>query len=64
MIDGAALGTLMIGLDHIRATAERPDPPTRPVGRVRRGLAATLRSVADRMDRRAGSSSPVSPAAA
>jgi len=65
MIDGAALGTLMIGLDSIRASSGRPDPPIRPVGRVRRRAAAALRFVADRMDRRpAGSSSPASPAAA
>ena len=65
MIDGAALGTLMIGLDSIRASSERPDPPKRPVGRVRRRLAAALRFVADRIDRRpAGSSAPPSPAAA
>lgn len=64
MIDGAALGTLMIGLDSIRASSDRPGPPIRSVGRVRR-RAAALRFLADRMDRRAaGSSSPASPAAA
>jgi hypothetical protein len=65
MIDGAALGTVMIGLDHVRTSAEQPDPPARPVGRVRHGIAAALRFVADRIDRRrAGSSAPASPAAA
>lgn len=65
MLDGGALGTLMIGLDHVRTSAERPDPPKRPVGRVRRIVAAAFRFVADRLDRRAtDSSAPTSPAAA
>ena len=62
MIDGGALGTLMIGLDHVRAAAVRPDPP---VGVARRRLAAALRFVADRLDRRPRSASTsASPSAA
>ena len=60
MIDGAALGTLMIGLDSIRKEAEtleltrrratqrsRPKPST-----FRVHLANALRFTADRLDRR------------
>jgi hypothetical protein len=62
MLDGGALGTLMIGLDHIRTSSDRPD---RPVGSARRRLAAAFRFVADRLDRRpTGSSAPASTAAA
>ena len=62
MLDGGALGTLMIGLDSVRASSVRPDPP---VGAARRRLAAAFRFVADRLDRRpTGASAPTSPAAA
>ena len=62
MFDGAALGTLIIGLDStrtesdwaktpVRASARsRPTPPT-----VRVRLASALRLVADRLDRRPSS---------
>ena len=59
MIDGAALGTLRIGLDSERLASEWPEPtdhrpargsrPTRSTLRVR--LATALRFVADRLDR-------------
>jgi hypothetical protein len=58
MIDGAALGTLRIGLDQ-RIASEWPDPTHHRTARrtrvahptFRARLATTLRSVADRLDR-------------
>ena len=59
MIDGAALGTLRIGLDSERIASEWPEPTVHrsvrstrvahPIFRAR--LATTMRSVADRLDR-------------
>ena len=59
MLDGAALGTLIIGLDGVRQEADwsessarrsaRRSSPARSGLRVR--LALTLRSAADRLDR-------------
>jgi len=59
MLDGAALGTLMIGLDSVRQEADssessarrsaRRSSPARSGLRVR--LAVALRSTADRLDR-------------
>ncbi len=71
MLDGAALGTLMIGLESVRQEADRTEPSdpvavrrsrlARSTLRVR--LAAALRIAADRLDRGTspalGSSSPV-----
>ena len=59
MIDGAALGTLRIGLDRERIASEWPDPTHHRTARrtrvahptFRARLATTLRSVADRLDR-------------
>ena len=59
MLDGAALGTLIIGLDSVREASEWSEPsvrrsprrsrPTRSAVRVR--LAIALRFAADRLDR-------------
>ena len=59
MLDGAALGTLMIGLDSVRKASEWSDesvrhaarryPATPSASRVR--LAIALRFAADRLDR-------------
>jgi hypothetical protein len=59
MIDGAALGTLRIGLDSARIASEWPDESLhRPARRSRAThstfrvrVATTLRFVADRLDR-------------
>lgn len=57
MIDPAALGTLLIGLDHVRAEHEVSD--TRPAAQaarphrlraVARPLAASLRRLADALE--------------
>jgi hypothetical protein len=57
MLDGAALGTLIIGLEHAREASDRsPTPARRPARRSRRPsmarvrLANVLRSAADRVD--------------
>ena len=57
MLDGAALGTLMIGLDSAReATEGSPSPHRRPTRQRRRRsafrvrLARALRFAADRVD--------------
>ena len=58
MLDGAALGTLMIGLDHVRKESEWSEPPGRRSARRSRSstfrarLAVGLRIAADRLDRR------------
>ena len=59
MIDGAALGTLRIGLDSERIASDWPVPTVHRSARrtrvahptFRARLATTLRSVADRLDR-------------
>ena len=58
MLDGAALGTLMIGLDSARKESEWSDTPVRVPARsqpttsaFRIRLASALRLVADRLDR-------------
>lgn len=57
MLDGAALGTLMIGLESVRKESEWSEPSvrrsarqSRPTFRVR--LAIALRFAADRLDRK------------
>jgi hypothetical protein len=58
MIDGAALGTLRIGLDSERMASEWPEPSTHGQARrsratpspVRVRLATVLRFAADRLD--------------
>jgi hypothetical protein len=60
MLDGAALGTLMIGLESVRKEFEWSEPSvsrsaqrSRPVAsRFRVRLASALRFVADRLDRK------------
>ncbi len=54
MIDPGALGTLLIGLDHVQHAHARTDRPpadrtvrARRDGRLARGLAASLRWLAD-----------------
>ena len=59
MLDGGSLGTLIIGLDSVRAASEWTEPRQRPahprlkpaVAATRRRLAAALRFLADRLDR-------------
>jgi hypothetical protein len=59
MLDGAALGTLIIGLDSARKASEWSDAPVRPAARRSRStpttyrikLANALRFAADRLDR-------------
>jgi hypothetical protein len=58
MFDGAALGTLMIGLDSARKESEWSEAPVRVPARSRQStstirirLASALRLVADRLDR-------------
>jgi hypothetical protein len=59
MIDGAALGTLRIGLDSERMASEWPEPSAHRTARRSRAtaspfrvrLATVLRSTADRLDR-------------
>ena len=68
MFDGAALGTLMIGLETVRKNSEWSEPSVRRSARRSRPapslfrirLASALRFVADRLDRKSpalGSSS-------
>ena len=58
MPDGAALGTLMIGLGHVRKDSEWSKPPVRRSARrsrpstLRVRLAIAVRYAADRLDRR------------
>ena len=58
MLDGAALGTLMIGLGHVHKDSEWSKPPVRRSARRSRSstfrarLAVALRYAADRLDRR------------
>ena len=60
MFDGAALGTLMIGLETVRKNSEWSEPPVRRSARrsrpapslFRLRLATALRFVADRLDRK------------
>ena len=60
MLDGAALGTHMIGLESVRKESEWSEPTVRRSARrsrpapstVRVRLATTLRFVADRLDRK------------
>ena len=59
MLDGGALGTLMIGLDSVRTASDASETPvhrsarrSRPIfSTIRVGLAIALRFVADRLDR-------------
>jgi hypothetical protein len=61
MLDGAALGTLMIGLESVRNASEWSDESIRPAARrshasrrtLRVRLAGGLRFAADRLDRKA-----------
>jgi hypothetical protein len=72
MLDGAALGTLMIGLESVRKESEWSEPTVRRSARRSRPapspfrvrLATGLRLAADRLDRRssAGLGSSSSPA--
>jgi hypothetical protein len=73
MLDGGSLGTLIIGLESVRAASEwteprqRPEPPrSKPaMAAMRHRLAAALRFLADRLDRGAtASQAPRSGAAA
>ena len=54
MLDPAAMGTLLIGLDSVRIDARWTDDgtPIRPPkrSRLRTGLANRLRTVADRLE--------------
>lgn len=60
MFDGAALGTLMIGLESVRKESEWSEPSVRQSARrsrpasspVRLRLAGALRFAADRLDRK------------
>jgi hypothetical protein len=60
MLDGGALGTLMIGLESVRKESEWTEPSVRPSARRSRPtpstfrvrLANALRFAADRLDRR------------
>ena len=60
MLDGAALGTLMIGLESVRKESEWSEPTVRRSARrsrpapspIRLGLANALRFIADRLDRK------------
>ena len=56
MLDGAALATLIIGLDSARMASESPGtsvrrPARHPRSAVRIRLAVALRFAADRLDR-------------
>jgi len=62
MLDGAALGTLMIGLETVRKESEWSEPSVRQSARprpapspVRLRLASALRFAADRLDRNSSS---------
>jgi hypothetical protein len=58
MLDGAALATLIIGLESARMTSESPQTAVRspaarhPLAGIRIRLAVALRLAADRLDRR------------
>lgn len=64
MLDGGSLGTLIIGLDSVRAASEWTEPRPRlahrrskpPMAAMRHRLAAALRFLADRLDRGATAS--------
>jgi hypothetical protein len=71
MLDGGTLGTVMIGLESVRAASEWTEPRPRPASRrsnpataaTRHWLAAALRLLADRLDRGAAASHAPRPGA-
>jgi hypothetical protein len=72
MLDGAALGTLMIGLETVRKESEWSEPSVRRSARrsgpapspVRLRLASVLRFIADRLDRKSSAALESSSSAA